>query len=311
MMKILLTGAAGQLGSVLRQQAPDDVHVTAMSSQQLDIGDAAQVRAVVGEVIPDVIINAAAYTQVDQAESEPELAFRVNHTGVENLIAASNADTRLLHISTDFVFDGASDEPYLPTDPTNPLGVYGKSKLAGEQALLQKAAARSCILRTAWLYSADSKNFLNTMLHLMQTRDELRVVDDQRGTPTSAYGLADAIWHAVQRPHLQGVLHWTDAGETTWYGFACEIQRLALRYGLLRRDVTITPVSTSEYPTPAPRPAYSVLDKTDSYVELGLTAPQWPVALTHVIQRKAMHCTPQQRDAMECSTEEGSGNKKK
>ena len=286
-MKILLTGANGQLGNLLREQVPVGVELVALNSQQLDIGNGEQVRAVVSQVQPAIIINAAAYTAVDKAESEQEAAWRVNEQGVANLVAATNAATRILHVSTDFVFDGRQTQPYKTDAATNPLSVYGKSKRGGELVLVNSAADRSCIVRTAWLYSAGSKNFMNTMLTLMQTREKLRVVSDQRGTPTSAQGLATALWRLVQLPAVKGILHWTDDDETTWHGFASEIQRLGLHYGLLHKVVPIEPIATSEFPTPATRPAYSVLDKESTFAALGIRAQPWQQALEQVIARKA------------------------
>jgi len=286
-MKILLTGANGQLGTELQRLVPGDVQLLALSSQQLDITNAAQVQALMQQHQPAVVINAAAYTQVDKAESESERAWAVNQQGVANLVSATGANTRLLHISTDFVFDGRSQTPYATTATPNPLSVYGKSKWAGEQVLLAKAPQRSCIVRTAWLYSAGSKNFLNTMLQLLENRDSVRVVNDQRGTPTSAASLAEALWRVVQKPQVQGILHWTDAGETTWYGFACEIQRLGLKHGLLSKQVPIQPITTSEYPTPAQRPAYSVLEKEGTFAALGLRALSWQESLEKVIRQRA------------------------
>lgn len=281
-MTILLTGANGQLGRHLREQAPAGVALVALGSQQLDITDAAQVQAAVRQHRPTVIINAAAYTQVDKAEVETERAFAVNERGVANLVAATGDSTRLIHVSTDFVFDGQAQTPYATDAATNPLSAYGHSKLAGEQVLLRQAPQRSCIVRTAWLYSAGGKNFMDTLLKLMQTRDSLRVVADQRGTPTSSAGLADALWRLTALPQERGILHWTDDGETTWHGFACEIQRLGLQYGLLDRKVPILAITTQEYPTPARRPAYSVLDRRHSYELLGRALP-WEKALEAVI----------------------------
>ncbi len=286
-MKILLTGANGQLGKQVQQLAPPGMQLVALTSDQLDLTNAEQVQVLVRHHQPDVVINAAAYTQVDKAESESGFAFAVNQHGVANLVNATNANTRLIHISTDFVFDGHSQVPYPTNAIPNPLSVYGQSKLAGEQILQQQVSTHSCIIRTAWLYSAGSKNFLHTMLQLMQTRDSLRVVADQRGTPTSAAGLAVAVWRAVQLPQVNGILHWTDEGETTWYGFACEIQRLGLEYGLLQEQVPIHPIATSDYPTPARRPAYSVLDKESTFAALGLRALPWQAALATVIRQLA------------------------
>lgn len=285
-MKILLTGANGQLGQHLRRQVPAGVELIALSSQDLDITDESSVQSAVSRHAPDAIINAAAYTQVDKAESERERAFAVNADGVANLAAATAATTRIVHISTDFVFDGRKSSPYEPGDATNPLSVYGSSKRAGELKLLEHAPARSCIIRTAWLYSAGSKNFMDTMLKLMQSRDSLRVVADQRGTPTSCVTLADAVWRAVQLPRVTGILHWTDDGETTWHGFAMEIQRLGLQHGLLDRQIPIAAIATHEYPTPAVRPAYSVLAKAGTFAALGLQAPPWQQALEQVIRER-------------------------
>ena len=282
-MKVLLTGANGQLGRHLCRQVPPGIELIAQSSQDLDITSLAAVEATVQQHAPHVIVNAAAYTQVDKAESESARAFAVNADAVANLVAATPATTRLVHISTDFVFDGRKTAPYEPDDETNPLSVYGRSKRAGELVLLERAAARSCIIRTAWLYSAGSKNFMDTMLKLMQTKDSLRVVADQRGTPTSCVTLAGAVWRAVQRSTVTGILHWTDDGETTWHGFAMEIQRLGLQHGLLDRRVPIAAIATHEYPTPAVRPAYSVLAKAATFAALELQAPPWQQALEQVI----------------------------
>lgn len=283
----------------------------ALNSQQLDIRDAAKLRETYASFRPAVVINATAYTAVDKAEAEPELAMAINHQGVLNLIEATasampfaasvqpaalaearnarapdTAPTRLIHVSTDFVFDGTATRPYRVDDAVNPLGSYGRSKLAGEQALLQFAPQRSSIIRTAWLYADEGKNFVNTMLNLMATRTELKVVDDQRGTPTSVRGLARAIWRFVAKP-LTGVYHWTDAGEASWYEFAAEIQQLALQHGLLERTIPILPITTADFPTPARRPAYSVLDKHSTWAALGIEGSPWQVELNKVLALKA------------------------
>jgi len=285
-MKVLITGASGQLGSALETQVPATAQVLALDSAGLDIRDAAAVARTVTAFRPDVVLNAAAYTQVDKAEAEPEQAFAVNRDGVANLVRATLASTRLIHISTDFVFDGLGTRPYLPDDPVAPLGVYGQSKLAGEQVLQATAPVRSCIIRTAWLYGPAGKNFVNTMLALMASREQLSIVADQRGTPTSVFSLARAVWRAVQLPALHGILHWTDAGAATWYDFACEIQRQALQLGLLNRKIPLHAIPTSSYPTPARRPAYSVLDKSASWQALGIAARPWQQELESVLQMK-------------------------
>jgi dTDP-4-dehydrorhamnose reductase len=290
-MNVLILGAGGQLGRALTATAPASHALTALSSAQLDITDAVAVARICAELQPAVVLNAAAYTQVDRAESEIERAFAVNRDGVANLVAGSAASTRLIHVSTDFVFDGSATRPLLPTDPVNPLSVYGQSKRAGEAVLLAQAPLRSCVVRTAWLYAAEGRNFLNTMLGLMGSRDNLSVVNDQRGTPTSVLSLAAALWRLVDLPLVHGVLHWTDAGEATWFEFASEIQTQALRLGLLQRAIPLQPIPTSAYPTPAVRPAYSVLDKTATWQALGMRALPWQQELERVLQLKlaALH----------------------
>lgn len=286
-MKILVLGAGGQLGTLLVASAPAHVQVFPAASADTDIRDAGQLRKKVAAIVPDVIINAAAYTQVDKAEAESAQAWAVNHQGVRNIIDASSPDTRIIHISTDFVFDGTAASPYLPDAKVNPLGVYGLSKQAGERELQERAAERSCIIRTAWLYAAEGKNFVNTMLSLMATKEQLNVVDDQKGTPTSAHKLAEIIWRFVERPQLHGIFHWTDQGEATWYTFAKEIQRLGLEYGLLQKTIPVMPVPTSAYPTPARRPAYSVLDKQSTWSALGITSSPWQQELGKVLKIKS------------------------
>jgi dTDP-4-dehydrorhamnose reductase len=285
-MKIAILGASGQLGSLLCKSAPAHAEVSAYGSRELDIRDAEAVAATLRKANPDVVINAAAYTQVDKAEAEPERAFAVNHAGLANLVAGTANTTRLIHISTDFVFDGKASFPYKPESVCNPLGVYGQSKLAGERELMTQAPQRSCILRTAWLYAAQGRNFVNTMLELLQKRDTLSVVADQKGTPTSAHTLAEVIWRFASLPQLTGIFHWTDGGEASWFEFACEIQRLGMHYGLLKRAIPIKPITTAEYPTPAKRPAYSVLDKTSTWAALGFKGHSWQAELDKVMQIK-------------------------
>ena len=286
-MKILILGAGGQLGSLLVARAPSHVQLFAASSADINITNAGQLAKKIADVAPDVIINAAAYTQVDKAEAEPDIANAVNHQGVRNIIDASSAATRIIHISTDFVFDGTATTPYLPEAKVNPVSAYGRTKQAGEQELIDNANDRSCIIRTAWLYAADGKNFMNTMLSLLASREQLSVVNDQTGTPTSAHAFADVIWRFVDRPQLRGIFHWTDDGETTWYTFASEIQRLALEYGLLHKKIPILPIPTSAYPTPARRPAYSVLDKQQTWSALGIKSSPWQHELGKVLKLKA------------------------
>lgn len=284
-MRVLVLGAGGQLGKRVVAQAPNNTKVSSYASAVCDISDRKQLQQVLAKTAPELIINCAAYTKVDLAESEPDKAFAVNAEGVRNLVELTRPDVRILHVSTDFVFDGTAATPYVPKAGTSPLGVYGASKLAGEQVLLELAAQRSVIVRTAWLYAAEGQNFLNTMLRLMRTREELRVVSDQRGTPTAAHGLAQALWAFADKPALAGLFHWTDAGEATWHEFACEIQTQALQRGLLQRAIPIKPIATQEYPTPARRPAYSVLDKTSTWQALDLPGKPWQHMLGEVLDQ--------------------------
>ena len=282
-MKVLLTGANGQMGWELQRTMPEGVQMLALDSAALDITDLQAVAALVARERPAVIINAAAYTAVDTAEMEPERARLVNGQGVACLAEAARAHgARLVQPSTDFVFDGSKSRPYEPADPPSPLGVYGASKLAGEEAVRRILGDDGLVIRTAWLYSAHGHNFVKTMLRLMGERQELRVVADQVGTPTWARGLAEAIWQLV-RMGASGIHHWTDGGVASWYDFAVAIQEEALALGVLDRAIPILPIATSDYPTPAQRPAYSVLDKTATWAMLGGPAPHWRFQLRRML----------------------------
>ncbi len=270
-MKVLLTGAAGQVGRALAASAPPGVKLVALGRDKLDIAAPGAAARAVAEHAPDLILNAAAYTAVDRAESEPALALAINGTAVGRLAAAASlAGARLVHISTDFVFDGKAATPYPPGAPTAPLSAYGRSKLAGEQA----AGADALIVRTAWVYAAQGANFVHTMLRLMRTRDEVRVVADQFGTPTYAPGLAETIWRLVAQGRTR-IWHHTDSGMASWHEFAVAIQEEALAIGLLNRAVPVIPITTAEYPTLARRPAFSVLDCSATAAALGAPAPHW------------------------------------
>ncbi len=224
-MKVLITGAGGQVGRELVRAAPPQAEVRALDRNDLDIGDAVAVREVVGDFAPAVIINAAGYTAVDKAEQEHEVALRVNAEGPRLLAQAARGlnGCRMVHISTDYVFDGDSARAYRPGDAPHPLSVYGRSKLEGEQAVLAALGARAVVLRTSWVYGAHGRNFLHTMLRLMRERGAVRVVADQIGTPTATPPLAEALWQFAKRPGLAGVHHWTDAGVASWYDFAVAI----------------------------------------------------------------------------------------
>ena len=281
-MKVLVTGAGGQLGQALQATASGDAQIVPFGHADLDIGDAARVAAVMSSGAFDLVINAAAYTAVDKAESEASAAYRINGEGPGHLAAAAHAArARFVHVSTDFVFNGRSGVPYLPDQETDPLGVYGASKLAGEKSALAAEPA-ALVVRTAWVYGTTGHNFVRTMLRLMAERDEVRVVADQIGTPTFADSLAQAIW-ALAATGVSGVHHWTDSGAASWYDFAVAIQEEALAIGLLDRVVPVIPIATSDYPTPAKRPHYSVLNKSSAIQAIGAAPPHWRVNLRHML----------------------------
>ena len=265
-MKVLVAGGGGQLGRSLALTTPDRAELIAPPKADFDIANEAQVAAVVSNVRPDLLINAAAWTAVDKAEGEKDAARAINATAVGHLArAAATVGARFVQVSTDYVFDGRACEPYRPDTPPAPTSVYGRTKLEGEhQATMHHPAP--LILRTAWVYAASGNNFVRTMLRLFAEREEVRVVADQVGTPTHAISLARAIW-ALQDHH--GTFHWTDAGVASWYDFAQAIHDEALRLGMLSRPVTILPIATADYPTPAIRPAWSVLDKSSSWAVTG------------------------------------------
>lgn len=259
-MSVLVLGAGGQVASAVMAAVPAQYDVVAKTHAELDIGDEAAVARALAQTRAQWVVNAAAYTAVDLAEDHPAQAAAVNDTAVGVLAAATSAaGCRLLHLSTDFVFDGESHRAYLPTDQTHPLSVYGASKLAGERRVLDGAEA-GIVLRTAWVYAAAGRNFVLTMLKLMREREQVSVVCDQIGIPTWAGGIAAAIWGLIGVGPPGGVYHWTDLGVASWYDFAVAIQDEALAIGLLSRSVPITPIPSAAYPTRARRPAFSVLD---------------------------------------------------
>lgn len=282
-MKVLVVGANGQLGWELQRAKPDDCKLTACSRDQLDITDSEQLTSFINAIAPDWIINAAAYTAVDKAESEPDKAHAINAAGVANLArAAQEADARLLHVSTDFVFDGKKSRPYRPDDTLNPLGVYGASKLAGEQRIHEILGDDTLIIRTAWVYSAHGNNFVKTMLRLMAERKTLGVVEDQIGTPSWAAEIARVAYLSIKND-LRGVYHWTDTGAASWYDFAVAIYELGKEAGLVNNTVSINPISTEDYPTPAERPPYSVLNKDSLREAIGYTGEHWRDALNKML----------------------------
>ena len=282
-MRVLVTGAGGQVGQAVVALAPPQATVHACVRSELDITDERSVMSCISENRPDVIVNAAAYTAVDRAESEVEIASKINAYGPHHLaVAARETGAYLIHISTDFVFDGNSSTPYHPTSPTNPLNVYGITKRVGEEAVLQELPERSIVLRTSWVYAANGRNFMRTMLRAMADGKSVRVVADQVGTPTSAESLARVIWALIKNAQINGVHHWTDTGVASWYDFAVAIAEEATDIGLLSSDVDVTPISTSQYPTAARRPPYSVLD-TSSLLSLGIFPTYWRTSLRRVL----------------------------
>lgn len=285
-MRVLITGASGQVGGALRALAPAGATVLACSHAELDIADSLAVQRAVEQYRPAVIINAAAYTAVDLAESNWQQAHAINALGPRHLAqaAAGLPGCRLLQVSTDYVFDGASAVPYGTADAPNPLSAYGRTKLQGEQYVLELLPTAAAVLRTAWVYAPQGRNFVLTMLRLMRERGAVRVVADQRGSPTAAQSVARVLWRLAELPQLRGVFHWTDAGIISWYEFARAIAEEALAHGLLPELPRVTPISTAEYPTAAPRPASSALDCTATARQLGLQPLPWRSNLRAAIQ---------------------------
>lgn len=259
-MKVLVLGAGGQVARAVGRVMSAQHELSLKTHADVDIADAESVDRALALSKAAWVVNGAAYTAVDLAEQQPARAAAINDAAVGVVAAAAaRAGARLLHLSTDFVFDGASNRAYSPHDPPNPLSVYGATKRAGEEKA-RDADCAAIVLRTAWVYAAAGKNFALTMLKLLREREQVRVVSDQIGTPTWATGIACAIRDLLEAEAPAGVYHWTDLGVASWYDFAAAIQDEALERGLLKRAVSIVPIATSEYPTPARRPAFSVLD---------------------------------------------------
>ena len=281
-MKILITGSRGQLGRALVRTKSPDHEIFAYDRSMLDLANREQVISSVRQLRPDLIVNAAAYTAVDKAESDAKAAYAVNSLGVAYLVeAAADVGAKIVHISTDFVFSGDGCEPYLPDAATCPLGVYGKSKLEGEKAL----RASDLLVRTAWVYDGYGANFLNTMLRLFDERDRVNVVCDQIGTPTFAIDLANAVWRLMD-VDAEGKHHFTNSGVASWYDFALAIKEEGAAVGLANADVAILPILSRDYPTPAERPHYSVLNCFNTYERIDGAARHWRVALRDALKEK-------------------------
>lgn len=291
-MKVLITGKNGQLGSELQKTCPSNVELICFGPKELDISNVEQVNELLISNSPDIVINAAAYTAVDKAETDVDQAYAVNKQGAANLAnVCKHINAKLIHISTDFVFDGTSTLPYTASDATNPLGVYGASKLAGEQAINEALGSQAIIVRTAWVYSVFGNNFVKTMLRLMSEKEQLGIVGDQVGTPTWAAGLANMLWalvaktsdNTINEQHSSAnnslILNWTDAGVASWYDFAVAIQELAVEQGLLSKAIPISAIPAASYPTPAKRPAFSVLNKAQAEELSGVKTVHWRAQL--------------------------------
>jgi len=302
-MRLLLTGSTGQLGRALIAAAPahlggQPLELVALGREQLNLADAQACHQAVLNLKPDWILNSGAYTAVDRAESEPALAQAVNAQApavMAEALAELGAGC-VLQISTDFVFNGAQGTPYRPDQPVQPLGVYGASKAEAERLLLERLGSRAYVLRTGWLYGPVGHNFLTTMLRLQRQRaatgEPLAVVADQVGCPTSTASLASACWRLLNQASapagsevLPRILHWSDAGVASWYDFAVAIANLGQQLGVLERSVEVQPITTADYPTPARRPSYSLLDCATARAALNQQPLHWRAALQGVLQQ--------------------------
>lgn len=287
-MRVLITGAQGQVGQALRDSAPSDWQIQGLGSAELDISDAQQVLECVSALQPQLIINAAAYTAVDKAESDSERAYAVNQLGAENLAkAAQQSNCPLLHISTDYVFNGEHSQPYTEQDSPAPNSVYGHSKWLGEQAI-SAHCSQYIILRTSWVFGLHGNNFVKTMLRLGQERQTLSIVSDQVGGPTSANSIAQALWQIAQQYSnnnqcVWGTYHFSGAASCTWYDFAVEIFAQAEALQLIVQSPALTPINTASYPTPAQRPAYSVLDNHKIQQQFGIAQSNWKSELQQML----------------------------
>ena len=282
-MKVLITGASGQLGGALQRLAPAWAEINAIDADDCDFTEVSMLRARLTVEAPDVTINAAAYTAVDKAESDEDLARAINTEAVAAMVEAmAETGGKLVHVSTDFVFDGTAARPYRPGDVRNPLSAYGRTKAEGEDHLRPD----DLLVRTAWVYEAGGANFVRTMIRLMNERDELSVVADQIGAPTWATGLARTIWALVQKG-ATGTFHHCDDGVASWHEFAVAIAEEAHALGLVARIPMIRPISSAEYPTPARRPAYSLLECSATRAFLGDVPVPWRENLRLMLKEEA------------------------
>lgn len=280
---MLIFGKNGQVGTALSNiSAGPHKNVISLSHEQCDLRDEDMVKTMISQSKADVIVNAAAYTNVDKAEGEEDVVSIINGAAPGWMAEQCAADSRtFVQISTDFVFDGQKSAPYLPNDPTEPLNAYGRSKLLGEERV-KTAMPEALILRTSWVYASHGSNFLLNMLHLMGERDQLNIVDNQIGSPTSALEIADTIVCLVQQG-AKGIYHFTNEGVASWFDFAIAIHEEGLAVGLLKRPIAVSPIPASDYPTPAQRPKNSVLDKQVTRKLLRRPIPHWRESLRNII----------------------------
>ena len=280
MQRTLILGAAGQVGRALQQIAPPSTIVVAHDVVQTDVRSRNSVERTIGDIEPDVIINCAAFTNVDEAETQRQGAMELNALAPGAIAElAHGRGIRLVHISTDYVFDGRASTPYPTSARPSPLNTYGQTKLEGERRVLA-AAADSVVVRTAWVHSAWGANFVKTATRRLEAGTAMRVVDDQIGTPTRALHLARALWAIADRSDVRGVLHFTDSGVASWFDVAVAVRRALQHAGRLGGGASVAPVDSMESPRPAVRPAYSVLDKHDSWRVIGYTPPDWVEGVT-------------------------------
>ena len=292
--KLLITGAKGQLGRTFsqlfeRSNLRDEYKLQKVDIEEFDFTDRESILSALSFYNPATIVNCGAYTAVDQAEKNEKLAREINDDAVATMADWSRKKkSRLIQISTDFVFDGRKRVPYLPNDRTNPLSVYGRTKLAGEKHVLNHSGAAGVVIRTSWLYSEFCSNFVKTMLGLMKEKNEIKVVNDQIGAPTSTHSLVELLFRIIDSKLASGIFHWCDGAEITWYEFAVEIQKQAFDKGILRSRIPILAADTSAYPTLAKRPSYSVLDRKKALIEFNIESMSWKEELKRVMRELAL-----------------------
>lgn len=282
-MKVLIIGKSGQLANELAATKASGIDALCVGRTDLDITNDDEVLSFIKNYNPSVIINASAYTAVDKAETESEAAFLINERGVKNLAsAAKSINCRFIHVSTDFIFNGESNVAYKLDDSPDPQSVYGTSKLAGEKSVIDTYSEGSSIIRTSWVYSEFGNNFVKTMLRLMSEKEELGIVSDQIGCPTYAKPLAQFIWKLIVLNKFELMYHWSDAGVTSWYDFAVAIQELGFEAGLLSKKISIKPIMSDSYPTPAQRPKFSLLNTEAS--QCVMESKHWRTQLKECIK---------------------------